>query len=373
MKQTFVNRKKILIVCRYFYPEITPRAFRASELAKELALQGHEVFVLTPKKEIHAVFEKQNNLIIIDLGQLKWRVPDFGHKGIGYVLTRMAVRFLQLSIEYPAIELLFKVRKSLKKLNGFDLLISIAVPYPIHWGVATTWSKSRKPAKKWIADCGDPYMGDRTDSFRKWFYFKYIEKWFMKKADFISITKDSFKVNYYKEFHSKIIEIPQGFRFDNIALSEYKPNKIPHFAFAGGFIKDIRDPRKFLEYLTTLNDVEFKFYIYTKSKEFIVPYRERLKDKLILMDYIPRAELITNISIMDFLVNFEFDPKIQSPSKLIDYAIAKRPILNITNEKFDVTTINQFLSGDYTNQFIVENINQYRIENVADKFLKLCE
>ena len=43
--------KKILIVTRLFHPEITPRAFRAYELAKEFSRQGHDVTVLTTERE----------------------------------------------------------------------------------------------------------------------------------------------------------------------------------------------------------------------------------------------------------------------------------------------------------------------------------
>jgi len=33
---------KILIVSNAFYPEISPRSFRTTELAKELSRQGHK-------------------------------------------------------------------------------------------------------------------------------------------------------------------------------------------------------------------------------------------------------------------------------------------------------------------------------------------
>ncbi|MCK5338692.1 MAG: hypothetical protein KAJ50_07770, partial [Bacteroidales bacterium] len=91
--------------------------------------------------------------------------------------------------EYPAIEEMFKVKKILKNENGYDLLISFAVPFPVHWGTAWARTKNHEIAKVWVADCGDPYMGNTNDSFRKLFYFKYPEKWFCKKTDFITIPK----------------------------------------------------------------------------------------------------------------------------------------------------------------------------------------
>ncbi len=42
---------KILIIAYHFYPDVTPRAFRAFELVKQLAKEGHEVTILLPKSD----------------------------------------------------------------------------------------------------------------------------------------------------------------------------------------------------------------------------------------------------------------------------------------------------------------------------------
>ena len=136
-------QRKILIVSRSFYPENSPRANRTTELAKEFARQGHNVTVLTPKKEpIHAVFEKEYNVKIKNLGRPKWKSPNFGKSKGGNFLTRAIYRLLSLGFEYPNIELFFLVNKALQKEKGYDLLISIAVPYPVHWVVAKIWIKN---------------------------------------------------------------------------------------------------------------------------------------------------------------------------------------------------------------------------------------
>jgi hypothetical protein len=48
-----------------------------------------------------------------------------------------------LLFDFPNIEILFKVRTALKKETGYDALISIAVPHPTHWGVASVWTKNK--------------------------------------------------------------------------------------------------------------------------------------------------------------------------------------------------------------------------------------
>ena len=365
-----MNKKKILIVCRAFYPENTPRAFRATELAKEFALQGHEVTVLTPKEDkFHLAFESEHKLTIRNLGTPRWKSPDFGSSKIGYFLTRVFYRLLSLSMEFPDIELMFLTAKALRKERDYDLLISIAVPYPIHWGVAKAWKKNQRIAKTWVADCGDPYVGCTTDSFRKWFYWGWVEKWFMRKADYITIPVESARTAYFPEFHSKIKIISQGFKMDTPTDKTFTPNSIPTFAYAGGFIPGIRDPRAFLDYLCTLND-DFRFYIYTNNRPLVESYQSELKDKLIVSDFIPRTELLQKLSGMDFLVNFDNNTGTAVPSKLIDYVIMDRPVLNIMREP-DTDNIQRFMKGDYTGKMILPDIDQYRIENVCNAFLSL--
>ena len=330
-----MDRKRILIVSASFFPENSPRSFRTTELAKELSRQGHSITVCFPTKgNDYSIFESKHNLMIKNLGDLKWKGIDLKGDGRVLILRRGIRRVLLLLFEWPDIELMFRVSKILQNEHGYDLLISIAVPYPIHWGVAKARTKANKIADKWIADCGDPYMGDTADSFRKLFYFKYLEKWFCRKADFITVPFDGAKSAYYPEFRDKIKIIPQGLRLDNLNIPEYKKEfNYPIFAYAGGFIPGKRDPGKLLEFLSECNR-EFKFVIYTSQESILIPYKKVLAEKLEIRKKIPREELLAVLSRMDFLINLDNNTHTQLPSKLIDYAIAERPVLNI-NSKTD--------------------------------------
>ena len=208
--------KKILIVTRSFYPTNSPRSFRASELAKEFARQGHEVTVLTSKKEEHLDYELKHHLKIKDLGTPRWKLITLKGSKISVLAKRAINRFLKLFFEFPDFEYVSLVKKALKEESGYDLLISIAVPYPIHWGVAKSRNEKHPIAKTWVADCGDPYMFAEFDTFKKMFYFKYLEKGFSRKADYITIPRVEMIGNFYEEFHNKIHPIPQGFRFEDV-------------------------------------------------------------------------------------------------------------------------------------------------------------
>ncbi|WP_309640409.1 hypothetical protein [Flavobacterium sp.] len=365
--------KKILLVTNAFYPENSPRSFRATELAKELVRQGHSVKVITHPRVGTEQFCKENGIEYKSLGALTWPVPTV--KGIGIVLLfwRVVVRFSMLLFEYPMIQLIPLVKKALKDEKGYDALISIAVPYPIHWGVAAVWSNNI--AKTWIADCGDPYMLQENDTFKPPFYFQYFEKKFCTKATYITVpTKASIK-GYYPEFHSKIKVISQGFRFEDVKLynGEKQTNKVI-FGYGGMFIPGRRDPSEFLNFLNSLdNTYDFEFHIYTNTPQFVEPFIAASKSRVQLKAVLDRNSLMFEMSKMDFLVNFENAGTAQTPSKLIDYAILKKPILSVKFGDLKQNNVLEFLQGNYQNALVIDQPDQYRIENVTKQFIDLIQ
>jgi hypothetical protein len=252
------------------------------------------------------------------------------------------------------------------------LLISIAAPHPVHWG--TAWAnKQQKPlAKKWIADCGDPFMGGENDTFKRLFYFKYFEKWFCRKADFITVPISDSIDAYYEEYRHKIKVIPQGFRFEDVQLLDNKEeNKVPTFAYAGTLIPKIRDPHEFFEFICGIEQ-PYKFVVYTNNPDHVRKYQERANGRIEVRPFLPRLALLKELQQMDFVVNFEnIGPK-QSPSKLIDYAIIKKPILSVKTFGFSSNTFMEFMQGNYNGQLRIPNPDQYRIENVSEKFVSLA-
>lgn len=367
------GRKRILLVSNGFYPEISPRSYRATELAKELGRQGHIVKVITKFRS----FDYTPFLIKHPIELKMWkksRFPQFSEFGVKRFawLNGSLSRILSLFLEYPGIEDMFKVRRILKPENSFDLMISFAVPYPVHWGVAWARTSEHQIASLWIADCGDPYMGDVVDTFRKPFYFKFFEKGFCKKADFISVPIEGAINGYYMEFRHKIRVIPQGFDFEIInGEADQSKNEIPEFAYSGSFIPGVRDPDQLLKFLGSIKR-PFRFNIYTNQPELYEKYKELLKGRLSLNSYVPREQLLQVLRKMDFLINFDNNSSLNSPSKLIDYAIVGRPVLNITNN-FNPDDVYSFLDGDYKQKMNLPDPEQFHIRVIAEKFLEISD
>lgn len=76
------------------------------------------------------------------------------------------------------------------------------------------------------------------------------------------------------------------------------------------------------------------------------------------------------LNTMDFLVNFDNNTALNSPSKLIDYAITGRPVLNI-EKTFNREHLQEFLNGDYRNKMELPDPECYHIKNISNRFLSL--
>ncbi len=360
---------KIVIISRTCFPAKAPRSYRATELATEFARLGHDVSLYAFLGDYdYSAISKKTGIKFKNLGNSKFGMSS-NTKHIGKGAFHRALRFLGTPIAFPDCTMIPMVKKAINSEGDIDLLITIAVPHIIHMG--TSFADLSK-VKCWIADCGDPFMGNPMN--KPPLYFEWLERRWCKMCNYITVPVEDAINAYYPEYHDKIRVIPQGFDFNNNNLAQYKKNSVPTFAYSGIFYKDLRDPSKMLDYLCTLG-VDFRFIVYTKGIGLLQPYMERLKGKLEMRNYVPREELLFELSKMDFLVNVLNKSGVQQPSKLIDYALTKRPILNVSSDfnKEEQRNLDEFLQADYKQQFIVKEIEQYNIANVAQRFLDLTK
>ncbi|MCE2711627.1 MAG: hypothetical protein LW688_03705 [Cryomorphaceae bacterium] len=362
---------RILILAQHIHPMQTPRAHRATELSLELARQGHQVVIYSViGKHDYAGMEKEFGLTIKPI-EIKWMIHPYNSDNDGRrTIPDKVLGKLLKKLEFPNLEFYFRVQEILAKDNKYDALISIADPHQIHWGIAKYRSKHPELFPKvWIADCGDPFMLNGVKSGHLT-YFERYERLFCQNSDIITVPVENAKQGYYEEYRSKIRVIAQGFKFEEESNAGEPTNPVPTFAYAGTFYKDIRNPEKLFDYLTGLQR-DFRFIIYSNHTELIDRFKAVLGDKLNIRKPIPRRELLKELKTMDFLLNLENENSpAQIPSKLIDYAITGRPILSINPGNPDIEKVNQFLSKIYLNQYLVKDLDQYRIENIANRFIE---
>jgi bifunctional ADP-heptose synthase (sugar kinase/adenylyltransferase) len=119
--------------------------------------------------------------------------------------------------------------------------------------------------------------------------------------------------------------------------------------------------------------MNYEFHIYTATPQFVKEFANKSNGKIKVNAPIKREQLLTTLSAMDFVVNFENVGSKQTPSKLIDYAIIDKPILSIKTGELNENLVNQFLSKNYAGSLQIENINKYKIENVVNLFIEILE
>lgn len=363
---------RILIVSAFLCGRTSPRVLRTRELALELSRRGHEVTVVTSTDECEPDFAASHRITVRALGRLTWRKPSFGRSRVGRLLSAAVSRLLQLLLEYPNLQYAWLVRSALRDERGYDLLISIAQPYPIHWGVASIWS--RRLARTWVADCGDPYALLENDGRRKWVHFHWIEKWFMRKCDYITIPIESARSAYFPEFADKLQIIPQGLSFpEPAAPATPRPHREMTFAYAGDIYPYQNYAKMFLQDLTSVQ-APFRFLIYSKGLDFFERHLDpSIRERCTLHDRIERYELLTQLRAVDFLVYFPYRHESQQPFKLIDYTYADRPILCYRGDADSRTTLHQFLAGRFDGDRVRRvDLDKHRITSVVDQFLALA-
>lgn len=363
---------KILIVTHWFYPRQVPRAFRAHGLYKELI---------------------KNNCVDVVIGE--WRTILYDGESYSQKLDKYSnkidtksteifsnSRFVQIVkaiTEYFVGERYLitggRFVKSAIRLDKYDAVISIGLPFYIHWLTANAIKayKKRGGSIISISDWGDPFVGQTIKKIAP--YFNKIQKRICDVFDYI-VTPTEQAVDYYLQYtdRKKIQVVPQGIDFDEVKVESYVKGTIPRFAYAGIFYEGIRSPEPLLEYLSSL-EKDFIFTIYTIKhgniyQNIILKYEAIMGEKLVVHDMIPRLKCIRELSKNEFLINIENMTSTQIPSKLLDYSLTGRPILSFKQNEIPKQKFEAFLNGIYDGELKID-VTQFDIKNISDKFIKM--
>ncbi len=371
---------KVAIVTAYYEPIPAPRAFRATELAKEFVRRGHEVTVYNTTSVIQhgkniSCGTEGVRLVNLDIVRMHMTASVGKSKPKEAWYKPVVKKLLFYFTTNSGLKILLGLKRRLVFAEQYDLLISIGLPFAVHWGVSAK-IKGRNIARCYVADYGDPFSRF-NQSIRVAKYFQWIEKKVVRKFDYITIpTSRAISSYLWLKDRADIRVIPQGFNYAEVRLAEYRRNPVPTFGYAGLFYSDIRNPANFFEFLCSL-DFDFRFVIYTNleavdSYSCIEPYIERLGSKLELRHHIPRLDLIYCLSSMDFIVNVENATENQIPSKLVDYTLSKRPVFSLSQCHFDSRKFLRFCASQFEGEEKVD-ISGFDIRRVANQFEKLLK
>lgn len=378
---------RILIVSYFYYPESTPRAYRAFELVEELKKEGHIVDILTCQNE--AISYNENNINLVKPGFFLNRNKNFNpssqgklSSGEGFIqkTLKKGLCFYNRILGGRTIEGAYYMYRWLKanSMQEYDLCISIGLPFCSHLATSFARKKGYLRTKRLVFDYGDSYYKNKH---MQLFYTAFkVEEKCLKQVDAVTvpIVEALGNFNCFNQTFSLSV-IPQGFYFeqDEFDTINLKPlNNKPSIVFAGNFYKGIRNPIPFFKKIKQeglIDSIEFTFFtdLTNSFNENVCLQMTEMGFKLGVNPFIPRNKLIKELSQHDILLNIGNADPTALPSKLIDYGLSKRPILTIDENLDDaIALLYAFIDGNYERRTVVD-LDKYHISNVTKQFLKL--
>lgn len=374
-----MNLKSILIVSNFFAPENTPRAFRVAALVERMAASGVRVTVVLPNKQVYHEnpYVREGVKLLFADGPIEKAPVNLKRKSSGSFLPRWVRETILFFVSH---EYFFKYNKGLERTlmgvdESFDMLLSVSYPVAIHRAVTKAVKRNKRLKFKVLAaEFSDPPF--RNEYWRKIFFcYKNILRRWGRRFDFF-ITPTSLALDCYTPYIApeRIKIIPQGFDLRGFEQREYRPHRVPTFAYAGRFYENVRDPEFLFKYLCSLErDFRFELYVNVVDSYFdalIDKYIALSRGRIIRCTPQPREQLISHLSSLDFLVNLEYTMGDASPIKLIDYGMSGRPIISFREANFEPSRLESFLDGDYS-AAVEFDMAPYDIDTVVAQFDEL--
>jgi hypothetical protein len=397
---------KVLIVSYAYSPELSPRAFRWTAIAEELASLGHSVKVVCASSLGQAVAEYVNGVEIHRAGSnareniKRWlrleatttpiksppvlealvssrsKIGSFIKSIYTHTVRKILWPDFAAFWYFSALKLAHKVIKKERP----DVLVTVSLPYTSHLvGLAL----KRRYAIRWIVDIGDPFSFMTETPVNNYKLFHSLnarsESRVLQMADAITVTTEGTKREYLKHFSAliskKIVAIPPLFSPPKIvddSVSFFKDSKRIRLVFAGTLYRAIRDPMALLAFFRLLSStshgshVELHFLgVINDCKPCFFAYEDLLGSKIFLHGLVSRGEALQAMQEANVLVNLGNSTAFQLPSKVVEYVMLGKPVLNIAKLESDSS---QSFFSDFNG---VCNVTEHALANDLAEFSRV--
>jgi hypothetical protein len=369
---------KILIITFHYFPSVNPRSFRWTALAEHWSKAGHHVDIVCSRPSdldtvetingvhVHrvggSIVERTKKLMNPSRGRSAGRseadpVPSNPTKGKSLPLevAKKVHDCTWKRVYWPDYACLWyfpalKQATSLLEKRRYDAMISVSLPFTGH--IVGLRAHKIQPEARWVVDAGDPfcYLEDTPTNnhflYRKLNYS--IERIIFRESHAIAVTTEPTLTTYAKLFPEsadKIHVIPplishtQG---DYNAKPLWQRKDKIRLLFVGTLYHGIRNPdflltlfRKILE--TELSDrIELHFVgRLHDSEKYFEPHRSFIGNRIFLHGHVDHATAYRAMKEADILINIGNNTQYQLPSKIVEYANAGKPILNLIKSEKD--------------------------------------
>ncbi|MEJ7137271.1 glycosyltransferase [Amphibiibacter pelophylacis] len=367
---------KILLITANFAPRSASPAVRTVNYVKYLARLGHEIHVVTYTDEFLTIFSDADD-------ELSKKVPSsvqISRVPAGILRRALSRRsggdrknaqlakkslssnpLISLLVPDPHVDSVptfIKTGCSIIAEWKPDVVITHGYPFSMHWVGARI--KKRFPTLFWVADYGDPWVGDPVVELPRPQWRKRLDKWLEKRwissADLLTVTTEPTKELYeqhYSFLQERIEIIPMGFDPDDFESMPLRgrPGHLAGkilFVHAGRIYPQARDPSPLIEAVGQLASqcpaLASKLAIVlvgeTDQEVLRLIKSNQCESFFHILEWVPVADSIAWMRRADWLLLFGNKGGIQIPGKIYQYIGANRPIfmtqINLADPSVDV-------------------------------------
>lgn len=379
---------RIIFICHYFPPQDNVGVRRVSFWANFFSEEGHEVTVVTTKKN-----NSENLYKVIDT---KVKVIEYGFFSLNEVSRTNVVEkeFPQQLVPVDkkhssnsnniAIKILLKIKRRIvnpilgqlidhrlfpvmslivrsklgmtTKYLGFlkssekTIFISTVPPWPSHL-LGVHFSKKYKHAL--LADYRDPFSNNHVFSSKFSFIEERIDRWVANNSYAVITVSPSWQ-NYYRNYKDEVLLLRNGFdekifdlktevRDEGVVLASQDTLILSYFGTIENYA---RMPLSLLEFLkTTKKNIIIKFFGSCGLIEEYVDQHPVLKNKVKIcgtVSYLQASQEMKR-SMINLVAEAEDREAMSNrgliPTKVYEYLAALRPIIAVVNKNSDMVEI----------------------------------
>jgi len=341
--------KKVMIVTFSYAPMLNARAFRWTALAEHLASAGWQVDVVASWQPDAPAAEMRKGVHVRRVG---WRWAERARKqapaGSGDARPSLARRVWR-QVYWPdfASSWYWPARAaaaSLLRDKRHDAIVSVSPAFTAV--LAAQSARNAGPGCRWLVDIGDPFsLQEHAPPNNLTLYARLnrrVEARALSEATAIAVTTRRTAQRYAEAFPqaaAKLHVIPPMLSIPESAAVSRSDGAV-RLVYLGRLYRGLREPAFLLELFNRLcsaqKDVRYELHLLGEMREFDALLRDwavRLDGRLVLHGVQPRDAAAAAVAAADVLVNVGNESADQLPSKLVEYAAAGKPILNIARQE----------------------------------------
>ena len=396
--------RKILLVSHWYSPALHPRAFRWSAIATQWVAQGNRIEVVCAwapglgREEMIdgvRVFRVGGGI----LGRLKNRLNrppafqagkragDVGPPGGGSVLSSLAAYLSDTvwkKIRWPdyACTWYFPAVREARRLavgGGYDAIVSVSDPFTGH--LVGMQLKKDFSELTWLADVGDPFsFQDAIPVNNVGMYGRRnvaAEREVFSRADAVTVTNPAVMAEYatrFPESAGKVHVIPPLLSLPPLPPAGallFPPDGRLRLVCIGTLYRHVRNPtfllRLFARLLSRPLSGRLELHFFGDVNDCRVCFAKleaEVAGKVCLHGMVDRETVARAMSEAAALVHIGNVTRYQLPSKVVEYAAAGRPVINIVRAEGDSSMA--FFKGHPAVRHVVEGEEVLGSEAVAE-------